>query len=35
MKRSPDAPEVLLFPPLIPLLTLLAGALLGRRLPQR
>jgi protein-S-isoprenylcysteine O-methyltransferase Ste14 len=34
-KRSPDAPEVLLFPPLILLLTLLAGALLGRWLPQR
>jgi protein-S-isoprenylcysteine O-methyltransferase Ste14 len=28
-------PEVLLFPPLIPLLTLLAGALLGRWLPPR
>lgn len=35
LKRSPDAPEVLLFPPLIPLLTLLAGTLLGRWLPQR
>jgi protein-S-isoprenylcysteine O-methyltransferase Ste14 len=35
IKGSPDAPEVLLFPPLIPLLTLLAGALLGRWLPQR
>ena len=35
LERSPDAPEVLLFPPLIPLLTLLAGALLGRWLPLR
>jgi protein-S-isoprenylcysteine O-methyltransferase Ste14 len=30
MKRSPDVPEVLLFPPLIPLLTLLISILLGR-----
>jgi hypothetical protein len=35
MKRSPDVPEVLLFPPFIPLLTLLAGALLGQWLPRR
>ena len=35
LKNSPDAPEVLLFPPLIPLLTLLAGAWLGRWLPLR
>ncbi|MBW0000503.1 MAG: isoprenylcysteine carboxylmethyltransferase family protein [Verrucomicrobia bacterium] len=34
-RRSPDVPEVLLFPPLIPLLTLVAGALLGRWLPWR
>jgi protein-S-isoprenylcysteine O-methyltransferase Ste14 len=35
MKRSPEAPEVLLFPPLIPLSVLLIGVLLGWLKPRR